>query len=120
MGSKTQLRRSIHHIEDYHRLKFHHDRRSFHHQIDGNTRRKTSLHLLCAASPFLSFFSFSFASRHATTHLYIYILNNFENSMHVLSLNKLKLLFLNSPSVIMNYTQLMIFHLTKNTIVFII
>ena len=33
---------------------------------------------------------------------------------------KLKPLFLNSSSMIMNYNQLMIFHLTKNTIVFVI
>ena len=40
MGSKIQLHRSVHHVEDYRRLKFHHDRRSFHCQIDENTRRR--------------------------------------------------------------------------------
>ena len=72
--------------------------------------------LCCLLHSFISF-PFLLPSQQPT---FTYILNNFENVTHILSLNKLKPLFLNSPFVIMNYTKFMIFHFMKDTIVFVI
>ena len=109
--------------------------------VSPSDRRKHTtenlLHLSCSA-PTFSLFSFAsflslflcLLSQQATRHLqciYIYIYNiiiiiktNLKISYMFISLNKLKSLFLNLSSVIINYTQLIIFYLTKNIIIFII
>ena len=112
------------------RISFYNFMRNGHHLVGPPTSqsRQPIFPNLCRRLPcsslstsFLSFLLFFSSFKLPRQFHFIYILLKHILKYHARPfLNKLKPPFLNSPSVIINYTQFMIFHLTKNSTIFVI